>query len=660
MTTLHKRQWVIDYETIVNCTIVCIEDYGSNERGEFIINRHVNHMPELIQFLEECVASNSWHFGFNNIHFDGQITQFIYQNRHLFRTMTNTDDITNKIYDFAQDVIQKSRNNERPVYPEWKQNIRQLDIFKLNHWDNKAKSASLKWIQYTMDWKNVEEMPHPHYQPVLDDDTLFKLVDYCRNDVASTKAIINYKDKKGKFPMKEGIMLRKELSEKYDLNLYSASEPKISKEVFLHLLSEQTRIDKRTLRDSRTHRTHVRIADVILPYVKFETPEFQKIHDWFKEQVVEIDEEVSADEREIAGPKFVMHHAGVKTVFGLGGIHGCTTSGIYRKGNGRIIKSADVTSFYPNLAIRNKWSPAHLNKEMFCNLYEWMFEERKKYAKGTALNYLYKIILNATYGLSKERNSFLYDPELTFKITVNGQLLLAMLYEQVMIQIPDAIPLMQNTDGLEFSIPMEFEEKFNNICKDWETMTNLELEFEEYKKLIIGDVNNYIGEFISGKTKCKGRFEYEDLALHKNKSFAVIPKAIYEYFINGVDPEEYLESNNHIFDYCGGVKVKGAWELRARYVIKGEYKDEPLQKMMRYYISTKGMKLYKVHPDGRAMQIESGKWLTTGFNNAQGHETRSFESFDIDKSYYLEKIKQEIAKIESSDTTIQPLQFQLF
>lgn len=660
MEPLHKRQWVIDYETIINCTILCVEDYGSNEKGTFIINRHVNHLPELIQFLEENIASDSWHFGFNNINFDAQITEFILRNKKNLLVRT-ADDVSKAIHTFAQQVISEMKMNNRPPYPEYKFNIKQLDIFRLNHWDNKAKSASLKWIQYTMDWENVEEMPHPHYEPVNDDDTLYRLVDYCRNDVSSTKAIINYKDDKGKYPMKENIMLRRDLSKTYGLNLYSASEPKISKEVFMHLLSERTGIPKRELRDMRTIRSEVRIENVILPYVKFQTPEFQEMHKWFKQQVVPIltDEDVIDDDGK-KGPKFTMQYAGVKTVFGLGGLHGCIKSGIYKKGNGRIIKSADVTSFYPNLAIRNQWSPAHLNKETFCELYEWMFEERKKYPKGSALNYLFKIILNATYGLSKNRHSFLYDPELTFKITVNGQLLLAMLYEQVMLKIPDAIPLMQNTDGLEFSIPMEFEDTFNDICKDWEAMTSLQLEFEEYKQLIIGDVNNYIGQFISGKTKCKGRFEFSELALHKNKSFLVIPKALYEYFINGVDPEKYLETNNNIFDYCGGVKVKGDWRLHSRYLIRGVYHDDPLQKMIRYFVSEKGAKLYKVHPDGREMQIESGKWLQTVFNNAKNAATTPFNDYGVYKSYYLEKINQEIAKIKSGSHDTEPLQIQLF
>ena len=114
MTVHHKRQWVIDYETIVNCTIICVEDYSSNEKGTFIINRYINHLPELIKFLENCILSNSWNFGFNNIQFDGQITEFIWRNQDDLLKKT-TDEVTKQIHAFAQQVIHNARNNERPI-----------------------------------------------------------------------------------------------------------------------------------------------------------------------------------------------------------------------------------------------------------------------------------------------------------------------------------------------------------------------------------------------------------------------------------------------------------------------------------------------------------------------------------------------------------------
>jgi hypothetical protein len=633
----------MDLETISNCFIACFADYASDEQHVFVVNRDKNDMPEFIAFLLEHQADRHWHMGYNNLAFDSQIIEFILANTDLLLSL-QPNDITGVIYGYAQRVIGKSNRGEFLDYPEFKLSIPCLDIFKLNHWDSNAKRTSLKWVQFSMDWFNVEEMPHPHNEPVNDDQTLEMIVNYCINDVHSTRQIFLLKNAKGEQIMASQINLRAELSQQYGLTLYSASEPRISKEMFLHFLSEKLGMDKKAIRDMRTVRPHVTIRDIILPYIKFETPEFQGVLNWFKGLIVDtaiLDD--SEEKQKKDGPKYSMNLKGVPTDYGLGGLHGCIRSGIYEAGKGKKIMSADVTSFYPNLAIRNQWAPAQLPKRDFCELYEWFFEERKKYPKSSPLNYLFKIILNSTYGLSKSRFSFLYDPELTFRITVNGQLLLSMLYEMLATRIPGAQPLMQNTDGLEFLIDEEYEQLFYDICKEWEEMTTLQLETVEYSKMIIGDVNNYIAVYTDGKTKCKGRFEFEELPLHKNKSMLIVPKAWYAYFVEGKDPVEFLQENRDIKDYLIGAKLRGDWYFEERGVKDGVYVQNKLQKLVRYYVSHKGVKLIKCNPDGREIQLESGTHLQTIFNQ---FEEKPWEEYDLDEKFYLDKIYNEIKKIE--------------
>lgn len=646
-----REFWVMDYETIVNCFVAVFEAYDRKTRKVFVISKYQNDVVDFVKFLIESKNAKDWHLGYNNIAFDAQITEFVLANAKEFLDPdAEAEDIARRLYEYAQYVIGKSDRNEFLDYPEFKLSIRCVDIFKLNHWDSNAKRTSLKWTQFGMDWENVEEMPHPHYERINDKDTLTMVVKYCINDVRSTKAIFTMTDSKGTKVMVSQINLRAKLSETYNVNLLSASEPKISKEIFLHFLSEKLGLEKKEIKEMRTYRKNVVIRDIILPCVKFETPEFIGVHNWFKNLVVDTTIlDTSEDEIKKKGPKYRMMHKGVPTDYALGGIHGCIASGVYEPKPGRKILSVDVTSFYPNLAIKNKWSPAQIPKDDFCELYEWFFEERKKYPKSNPLNYLFKIVLNSTYGLSKSRYSFLYDPELTFRITVNGQLLLSMLYEMITTRIPNCQPLMQNTDGLEFDIDEKDEELFFAICKEWEELTQLQLESVEYKKMIIGDVNNYIAIYSDGKTKCKGRFEFEELPLHKNKSNLVIPKAWFEYFVNGTDPKDYLKSNRNIFDYCTGSKIKGNWFFVERGVKEGVFYENKLQKLVRYFVSKKGTKIIKCHPDGRQIQLESGPILQTIFNKAV---TLPWEEYNIDEKFYLDKIYDEIKKIESTSEVI--------
>jgi len=238
--------------------------------------------------------------------------------------------------------------------------------------------------------------------------------------------------------------------------------------------------------------------------------------------------------------------------------------------------------------------------------------------------------------------------------------------------IPGSIPIMQNTDGLEMMIPKKYVNKYLEICSEWEKTTNLELEHDEYQKLIVPDVNNYIGifnykeidkntylelskdafavvkeengKYYSAKTKCKGRFEFRNRPLHKNKSFSVVAKALYQFFVKGVKPEEYIKTNRDIFDYCGQTKARGVWKFKHSYVKNNEVHTDNLQKTLRYYVSNSGTKIIKHNTtDGRDINVEAGHWLQTIFNT---FEEKEFIDYNIDKKFYIDRINREIKAMQ--------------
>lgn len=629
----HQTHWVMDYETLVNCFVAVFQHYKDDGvKHVFVIHNDRNDFVKFSTFLNNCIANKEWHISYNGLAFDAQITEWMIENQHRLSTLP-TEQLIKEIYQFAQDTISRTDKNEFAKYSPYNLSIKQIDLFKMNHWDNRAKMSSLKWIQYSMDWQNVEEMPHPHYAPVETKEQLEMVVKYCLNDVLSTKHILEHS--------KEQIKLRQTLTREYKINLYSASEPRISKELFLHFLHKKLGWNKSEIKQLRTPRPYIILAECILPYIQFKTPEFQDVLEYFRKKVITSTKE---------GFKHRVTFRGVQTDYGLGGIHGAADAGVYEAQSGWTIMTSDVTSFYPNLAIKNGFHPEHLPKKEFGELYEWFFEERKKIPKTDPKNYVYKIILNSTYGLTGDENSFLYDPKMTMQITINGQLLLSMLYEMICSEIPEAIPLMQNTDGLETMIPSVAVGKYMDICSKWEQLTQLSLEHDQYKKMIIRDVNNYIAISKDDKVKCKGAFEWEDLAkkkvatFHKNKSFLIIPKAIYAYFVNGTKPEDFLNENKDVMDYCAGVKSKGGWYYEERYVDKGTLITNRLQKIVRYYVSKNGGKIVKCHPDGREIQVESGSWLQSVVNRID--KDRPFEDYDINFQYYLDEIYKQIEQIE--------------
>lgn len=663
MNNANKCHWVMDIETMSDCFLSVFKHYKTEETHIFVIGKLKNDLAKLLDFLQTNITEKQWHISFNGLSFDAQIIQYLLNNKKLFTKLTG-EQIAVKLYREAQETITRSNNKEFPKFREKDLYIRQIDVFKLNHWDSAAKSASLKWIQCSMDWHNVKDMPLHHTESIDTQEKLDDLIFYCMNDVDSTKAIMQHNAK--------DIKLRGTLTDTYKINLYSASEPRISKELFLHFMSQRLGISKYDLRQMRTLRDFIYVKDILLPYLQFDVQEFKDLHQKFQNLVIDANKTKGAF-------AYSVNYRGVQTDFGLGGVHGAK-SGIHKSDEFMTIMTSDIVSYYPNLAIKNKWSPAHLPKNDFCEQYEWFFNERMKIPKKDPRNYTYKIVLNSSYGLSNDKNSFLYDPEYTMRVTINGQLSLMMLYTSLTERIPGCIPLMQNTDGIEMMIPRKYKKLYLEICKDWEAITKLSLEHDEYQKLIVPDCNNYIAvfsykeiskedfdkfkieypdnlfkeetdKFYMAKTKCKGRFEFKDRALHKNKSFDVISKALYYYFVHGIEPEEYVKQDTNIFDFCGMVKAEGNWKFEYTQVVHQKVIREALQKTLRYYISTEGGKTVKHNIyDGRDIQVEAGPWLQTVFNQ---YVDKPFEEYNINYAYYLNRIKKEIYALEPTQLNLE-------
>lgn len=641
----HERTyWVIDCETMVNCFVLCGEEAHTNRKFHCVLWKNRNDLPRLFKFLHWSVDNAVIHVTFNGLAFDSQIFQWMLdQESHFLDPEEENDNLINEIYHYAQQCIEKSNTRQWLDYAPWKISIPQCDILALNNWSNSGKMCSLKWLQCNMDWPNIEDMPYSHTHYVENEEELGEVISYCYNDVAATK--------RGFQLCKEGVNMRLDLTEQYGLDLMSASEPKLSKELFLHFLSKKLMKDKPELKRWSTQRDIIKVKDILIPYIEFQRQEFTMLLNNFKKL------EVNGNSLKGAF-KYKVKYKGMTIDYGVGGIHGFSKPGIQESTETMVIKTCDVQSYYPNMAIRNKWGPAHIPKQAFCDQYEWFYEERKKHPKGSAINYVFKILLNATFGLSIDKFSFLSDSQFGVQITCNGQLLLSMLLEMLCEGIPDSAPLMLNTDGIEIMIPRQYESLYKDICMRWEGITKLVLEHDEYNKMWLYDCNNYLALFKSGKTKCKGRFEfeahdkYDNNVLHKNKSFLVVAKGIYEYFVNGIAPEDYLAKNNNIYDYCGYIRAKGKWKL-IEFLVSNTtgVTEKPIQKTLRYYISENGNKIIKRNSeDLRETQVVAGQWMLTVFNKYEGKE---WSEYKINKKYYLKEMKKEIATLENKQKQLQ-------
>lgn len=618
-----KKTYIWDIETLDIFTATFI-DKDSDEKRVFVISKTKDEREELFEFLNTEVVGL---IGYNSIFFDAQVIEYMYR----YPNCTVQD-----IKSYASIIT--SNNDRRPDVPEWNLRHKHLDLFKALSLSTKAKRVGLKWCEFMMDMENIEDMPSQGEG----DNWEEMVLSYNLNDVIATKKLYE--------KYYHEIELRKAMTKKEDINLMNSTEPDLSKKLFSKYLSKAMGISKNDLHTMYTSRDVVKVKDIIFPYVKFNTPKFQMLLESFKK--LELKETDKAE--------FIINH-GIDIVYGLGGIH-ASANNVYVESNDEyIIKTLDVVSFYPNLFIRNGLSPAHIPKEIFLPLYESLFNERRSIPKSDPRNYILKILLNATYGLTNDKYSFLRDRLVTLTICINGQLLLSMLMEELIDNILGSQLLMMNTDGFEVKIPRRYEALYAEICQRWEQLTNLELEFADYQKMIISDVNNYISIDTKGKSKTKGKYEYKDIPLHKNKSHSIIPLAVYEYWVNNIPIEKTIKEHRNIFDFCAGVKSKksekkGASHYEIWKVKFGKIIKEKLSKTVRYFISKQGSTLIKFYETGDYEQVEAPvmkgsklmkEWKVTYFNKS--YQLDNFKDYNIDYSYYISKAREWIYAIEQKE-----------
>jgi len=610
-----SNDYVYDLETFPNVFTLAVEHAEAPLRWSFEITPWRNDSKEIIAFLQYLKDTDARMVGFNNVGFD-------YPVLHTLIRMGFSD--ANTLYQKAMAIINSQDDDSK-----WMHNVNpsdrfveQVDLFKIHHFDNKARATSLKMLEFNMRSDNIEDLPFK-VGTELTREQAEVLKRYNAHDVAQTKLFLGHTT--------DMIKFREELCRLYPgKDWINYNDTKIGKEFFAMKLEEAgvTLYDfgpkGRTPR--QTPRPQLALKDAILPWITFEQPEFTRVLGWLKDQVITETKGVFDD--------VVARVNGFDFVFGLGGIHGSVESEVIESDADHVIVDLDVSSYYPNLAISNRFHPAHLG-ESFCDIYKHLYEQRKTYAKNSAENAMLKLALNGVYGDSNNPFSVFYDPLFTMSITLNGQLLLCVLAEGMMHI--DGLKIIQvNTDGMTVRVPRANKWLVDTARAAWESRTGLQLEEAIYSHMFIRDVNNYIARYENGKVKRKGAYEYE-MHWHQNAGGLVIPKVAEKVLIEGAPIRQTIEQWPDIMDFMLRTKVP-----RSSYLAIEWHGQQPqqLQNTTRYYIAEGGGRLFKWMPplkgktEWRKIGVESG-WGVQPCN-----DIKDAGKLPVDFDYYVREVEK--------------------
>lgn len=329
-------RWIFDEEVYPNLFLFCAKNVVTKERKVFQVSPLGDDRPAFIKwFNEECVEM----VGFNNIFYDYPVLH------HALMVLWNERgrDFCDKLFKYSDALI----HGTKKVYLKDHQYFRrQIDLFKINHFDNKAKTASLKLLEFNLKLDNIQELP---FTPgtILQDWQIRKVIDYCDNDVDATELVYDV-------TLPE-IELREKMSPQYKIDFTNYNSTRMGEWILvskvINALGEEAVYDfHETDRGVKkviinTKRPSINLNDVIFDYVDFTTEPFIKLNEWIKSRVITetkgVFTEIPFDELKSLEPHYrVIKKKGTQKNlnvvyndfqydFGLGGIHGTAKAGIY-------------------------------------------------------------------------------------------------------------------------------------------------------------------------------------------------------------------------------------------------------------------------------------------------------------------------------------------
>lgn len=622
-----KKVYVYDIEVFQNIFHCSVKNTETGEIYKFEISERRNQLRELVKFFKQVDSYIKWgdfyttdleikseviFCGYNNLHYDNPIVNYIIEYEDKLMSY-NVATICSSIFNLSRTITTSTEDNIE-AWKHWKYQI-WFDTFDLLTmlYSNKLR-VGLKEIQVTMQYPNVQEFVCDWSKPLPLED-FDNMIDYNINDIESTAELLNR--------CKKDIDLRIAIEDEYGVRVLSKDGVNIGMKILTQKYLEKTGLTWWDIEGLRSPMDYIPLKDVILPFIKYDSPVLQRVLDDMKSQIV-------SPGRKGYENNFIFN--GLRYTVGVGGIHSKNDPEIIIPKEDEMLIDIDVASLYPSMLIEYKFCPKHLGPE-FLEVYSQIKDERieAKHNGDKVKNETLKLALNGLSGNLQNQHNFCYSPFAVMQIRINGQLLLLMLAEKL-TQIGCRI-VQANTDGLFVLLKKSIYEQANKICREWEQLTRLTLEEERFEAMYQYAINDYIAVKEGYKEtknpdliKTKGMFITKVL-LGKGLSAKIIPEAIIKYFVDGIPVEDTIKGCTDIRKFLMSEKTGKQWHV--------EYMNQEQQRTNRFYASTNGGYLWK--------------WKYTG--HAEGEVVEYYEPY-VGRQSYIAKEKSYQNMLTASGVTL--------
>jgi hypothetical protein len=636
------------FQNIFHCSAINTE---TKEIHKFEISPRKNQLSELISFFKQVNSPVSWNdnyttncsinsnkifCGYNNLHYDNPVINYIIEYEHVLAEKPVLV-ITNSIFNLSREITNSGENIEK--WKRWKYQVwfDSFDILTMLY-SNKLR-VGLKEIQVTMQYKNVQEFVCDWSKPLPIED-FDNMIDYNINDIESTSALLDR--------CKKDIDLRLAIEDEYGVKVLSKDGVNIGMKILTHKYLEKTGLTWWDIKDLRSPQAYIPLKDVILPFIKYDSPILKSVLDEMKTQVV-------SPGRKGYEKNFVF--GGLRYTVGVGGIHSKNDPEIVIPAEDEMLIDIDVASLYPSMLIEYGFYPKHLGPE-FLEVYSQIRSERieAKHNGDKIKDSTLKLALNGLSGNLQNEHNFCYSPFAVMQIRINGQLLLLMLAEKL-VELGCRI-VQANTDGLFVLLKKSIYDKVNNACREWEQLTKLTLEEDRFEAMYQYAINDYVAvkegytdirdRFLAGEQivqkkktgelyksteqiqddyiKQKGMF-ITKVQLGKGLTPKIIPEAVIKYFVDGIPVEDTIKGCKDIKKFLMAEKTGKQWNV--------EYMKEDIQRTNRFYASTNGGYLWKWKQVGNAEKQYQNMLAASGVTLLNKFDDKPIEDRKINYRYYL-------------------------
>lgn len=541
-----KEKIVLDIECYPNYFLIAIKKLSDGKL--LTIDMYSEHSTLTIEQRKKLhyILNSYTSFGYNSINYDMPLVYYALSGANC-----------KTLYEASVKMIANGMKS-------W-QSYREFGIEegRYDHFDIQepapAVMISLKNYGTRIGSRKLWDLPYDPHTPLTKDE-VENLKAYCENDLDVTIDLYT--------AIEERIKLREDMTDRYSLDLRSKSDAQIAEALLIKEIGYKGGRPELP----RNYKIKYKAPDCI----RFEHPTLQNTFELIKNAEFELNDNGSPKLPKELNKAINVY--GKKYKVGIGGLHSQEKSIAVTSNSKKVLRNADVTSYYPSMILMFKWFPKHLGIE-FLDVYSEFYWERNHPITGAkatgnkVVNEALKIVLNGSFGKLGSKWSKIYSPDLMLQVTLTGQLMLLMLIEQLEINGIEVIS--SNTDGIEYYCDRDKIDLAEAIIFDWELDTGMNMEHGEYISLYAKDVNNYVAVY-DGYVKCKGI--YAETTLSKGRSTPIVYEAIRQYLLNGTSLETTIERCDDINEFVSGRNVKGGA------VYKGQY----LGKVARWYYSKNG------------------------------------------------------------------------